>query len=88
MNPPRFEEMRRGDAGRDGGGIYRNIARETRIPNILTKGKYSTIEWVEICRLLASKTVEDRLQVILFLSLYFLSLIYLTSSFIDWLIDS
>jgi hypothetical protein len=64
MNPVvHFEEVRRGDAGRDGGGIYRNIARETRIPNILTKGKYSTLDWPEICRLFSSKATEERVQV-------------------------
>ena len=71
-NPPRFEDMRRGDPGRDGGGIYRNIAREVRIPNILTKGKYSTINWTNICRILGQKTIEDPLQV-LFLLRYFFS---------------
>ena len=61
--PPRFEEIRRGDPGRDGGGIYRNIARETRIPNILTKGKYSTLVWSEICKLFTSKPTDERVQV-------------------------
>jgi hypothetical protein len=61
--PPKFEEIRRGDPGRDGGGIYRNIARETRIPNILTKGKYSTLEWSEICKLFSSKPTDERVQV-------------------------
>jgi hypothetical protein len=60
---PRFEEIQRGDPGRDGGGIYRNIARETRIPNILTKGKYSTLEWPEICKLFTSKPTDERVQV-------------------------
>ncbi len=60
---PHFEEKNRGDAGRDGGGIFRNIARETRIPNILTKGTYATLEWPEICRALWSKSLEERVEV-------------------------
>ena len=60
---PTFGEIRRGDAGRDGGGIYRNIARETRIPNILTKGDYSTLDWPEICRNFWTKSTEERIQV-------------------------
>mgnify|MGYP005999737413 CR=1 FL=1 len=60
---PKFEESRRGDAGRDGGGIYRHIARDTRIPNILTKGDYSTLRWREVCASLYSKPGEDKLKV-------------------------
>lgn len=60
---PNFGDIKRGDAGRDGGGIYRNIARETRIPNILTKGDYSTLDWPDICRNFWTKSTEERLQV-------------------------
>lgn len=56
---PKFEDSRRGDAGRDGGGIYRHIARDTRIPNILTKGDYSTLRWREVCSTLYSKPGEE-----------------------------
>jgi hypothetical protein len=60
---PKFEDSHRGDAGRDGGGIYRHIARDTRIPNILTKGDYSTLRWREVCASLYSKPGEDKLKV-------------------------
>jgi hypothetical protein len=61
--PPNFVDVKRGDAGRDGGGIYRNIARETRIPNILTKGDYSTLDWPDICGNFWTKSTEERLQI-------------------------
>ena len=60
---PKFEDSGR-DAGRDGGGITRHIARDTRIPNILTKGDYSTLAWKEVCASLYSKPGEDKLKVI------------------------
>ena len=60
---PKFEDYRHGDAGRDGGGIYRHIARDTRIPNILTKGDYSTLSWRAICTTLYSKPGEEKLKV-------------------------
>lgn len=69
--PVKFDEIRQGDPGKDGGGIYRNIARETRIPNILTKGKYSTLEWSEICKLFSSKPTDERFQVNHLFLIYF-----------------
>ncbi len=37
------------DPGRDSGGIYRDITREFRIPDVLSKGSYSEIDWHNIC---------------------------------------
>ena len=53
-----------GDAGRDTGGIYRNIAREKRVPNILSKGDYRQLSWASVCNSLSSgKNRDERVQV-------------------------
>ena len=40
------------DAGRDGAGIFRNIARDITIPSVLSNGNYRKCSWYEICKIL------------------------------------
>ena len=51
------------DVGRDGGGIDRNISRDLRIPDFLTKGDYSSLSWAQVCSNLLAQHREDRLKV-------------------------
>lgn len=63
MSKPRGFENTSKDLGIDGGGVYRNIARENRIPDILSNGNYSTLSWAEICKHFSTKANEDRVEV-------------------------
>ncbi len=58
VKKPRFDNLKSND-GREVGGIY----RETRIPNILSNGTYSTLSWAQICKTFSTKPTEDKLKV-------------------------
>ena len=52
------------DAGRDGAGIFRNIARDVSIPTVLSSGNYRKYAWYEICKILnAGDDLSHRLKV-------------------------
>ena len=50
------------DVGRDGGGVYRNISRDLRIPDFLTKGEQSSLSWPQVCKCLPAQNPEDRVN--------------------------
>jgi hypothetical protein len=51
------------DVGRDGGGIYRNISRDLRIPDFLSKSQFLSLSWSQVCCNLLAQRREDRVQV-------------------------
>lgn len=50
------------DVGRDGGGIYRNISRDLRVPDFLTKGSHVSLSWAQVCKCLPAQNLHDQVK--------------------------
>ena len=66
------------DVGRDGGGVYRNISRDLRIPDFLTNGNHKALSWAQLCNCLPAQSKEDRIKVLTATLDLLLCVIYLT----------
>lgn len=50
------------DAGRDGGGIIRHIARDVSTASVLISGDYRNLHWYELCKFLRGTKEDNALK--------------------------
>ena len=61
-NKPKYKQKLK-DAGTDGSGIFRNIARDEGVPEILAKGNYKNMQWYQILETLHATDQLEKLRV-------------------------